>query len=204
MDQLHTKRYSEAMCGSPVRNASRRLIVSQWALFLLAFISVVLRFTSRMPRFGGGIGWDDWTILVVLILSLAMNVLSHILLRFGAGQDIWMFEEDQLTSFLKYEFPEEYIYVLGVSLLKTSVLLLYLRVFNFRIQAYILMGISACYCTVFIVVSLASCQPFGYYFHRWNSQYSGTCLSISNRVTASAIINIILDGVITLLPVTQV
>lgn len=64
MDQLHTKNYSEEMCGAPVRDISSRLIVSQWMLFWFALISVVLRFISRMPRFGGVIGLDDWTMLI--------------------------------------------------------------------------------------------------------------------------------------------
>lgn len=89
------------MCGVPVRNISRRFIVSQWSLFSLSFVAVVLRFVSRLPRFGGRLGWDDWTILVVLILSLSINVISHLLLRYGVGQDVWMLEEYQLVSFLK-------------------------------------------------------------------------------------------------------
>lgn len=70
MDQLYTKRYSEQSCGAPVRDISSRLIISQWALFALALIFVVLRFIARMPRFGGRVGWDDWTILVVLRYAL--------------------------------------------------------------------------------------------------------------------------------------
>lgn len=101
MDELHTIRYAEGTCGAPARNVSRRLIVSQWVLFSLAFIFVVLRFVSRMQHFGGRIGWDDWTILVVLSLSLSVNILGHILLNFGVGQDIWMLEEHQLSSFFK-------------------------------------------------------------------------------------------------------
>lgn len=101
-------------------------------------------------------------------------------------------------------FSAEIIYVLGVSLLKLSILLLYLRIFNFRTQAYILTGLSACRCIVFIIALFASCQPFGYFFDRWNSEYNGACIDINAQISASSIINIILDGVITLLPTTQV
>lgn len=66
------------------------------------------------------------------------------------------------------------------------------------------MGVSACSGTVFIIVIIASCQPLSYYFNRWNSEYSGTCIDIKKEVAASSIINIILDGLVTLLPVTQV
>lgn len=65
------------------------------------------------------------------------------------------------------------------------------------------MGLSACSGTVFITAIIASCQPLSYYFKRWNSEYSGTCIDIKKEVAASAIINIILDGLVTLLPVTQ-
>lgn len=39
--------------------------------------------------------------LVVLVLSLSVNVVSHLLLSAGVGQDIWMLEEYQLSMFLK-------------------------------------------------------------------------------------------------------
>lgn len=71
-------------------------------------------------------------------------------------------------------------------------------------SSYVLMGLSACYGIVFIIVTLAACRPFSYFFHRWNAEYSGTCIDIDNEIYASAVINIILDGVITLLPMVQV
>lgn len=101
MDVLRTKRYADITCGVPVRNISSRLIVSEWALFSIALVFVGLRFIARMPRFGSRLGWDDWTILVVLALSLLVNILSHFLLQSGVGQDIWMLEEYQLVSFQK-------------------------------------------------------------------------------------------------------
>lgn len=101
MDQLYTKRYTKSMCDSPKRNISDRLIITQWALFSLATVFVALRFISRMPQSGGCLGLDDWIMLPVLLLSLSVNVISHLLLSAGVGQDIWMLEDYQLSMFLK-------------------------------------------------------------------------------------------------------
>lgn len=108
MDQLYTKRYTEGMCGSPTRNISGHLIITQWALFSLASVFVALRFISRLPQFGGLLGCDDCLMLVVLVLSLSVNIISHLLLRAGVGQDIWMLEEYQLSMFLKVSIAHRY------------------------------------------------------------------------------------------------
>lgn len=100
-------------------------------------------------------------------------------------------------------FAGELIYLLGMTVLKISVLLQYLRIFSFRIWVYILMAISTSYGASFIIATLAGCRPLTYNFHRWQAEESGTCINITREIYASAVINIILDGIITLLPTTQ-
>lgn len=95
------------------------------------------------------------------------------------------------------------MYIFEVSLLKISILLQYLRIFNSWVWAYTLLAISTCYGTAFIIATLASCKPFTYYFHRWQTEYSGTCIDMNSEIYALNVINIILDGTITLLPTTQ-
>lgn len=65
------------------------------------------------------------------------------------------------------------------------------------------MALSATYGVVGIVWTLAACKPFSYNFHKWQAEYSGTCIDTPSVIYASAIINIVLDGIITLLPTTQ-
>lgn len=65
------------------------------------------------------------------------------------------------------------------------------------------MGLSVCYGIVFMTTTLASCQPFSYYFHRWDSKYSGSCINVNAEISAGSIANIVLDFAVTMLPVTQ-
>jgi hypothetical protein len=65
------------------------------------------------------------------------------------------------------------------------------------------MGISTSYGVVFFITALADCRPFSYNFYKWEAEVNGTCINISHSIYASAIINIILDGIITLMPMTQ-
>lgn len=82
-------------------------------------------------------------------------------------------------------------------------MLQYLRIFNFRICAYGFMALSSGYGIAGIVSMLASCKPFAYMFHKWQAEYSGVCIGASQVIYAGAVINIILDVAITLLPTTQ-
>lgn len=95
------------------------------------------------------------------------------------------------------------MYILGVSLLKISILLQYLRIFNSWVWAYVLLAISTSYGIAFLTATLASCKPFTYYFHRWQSEYRGTCIDMDSQIYALNVTNIVLDGTITLLPTTQ-
>lgn len=91
----------------------------------------------------------------------------------------------------------------AIALLKISILLQYLRIFNFRIFAYTLIAFSAGFGAAFITATLASCKPFNYWFQRWKIEYRGECIDFYRQHYASSVINIILDGTITLAPATQ-
>lgn len=79
------------------------MIAVMWILFSFAFTSVALRFVSRTPYYGGrsSLGWDDWTILILLTLQMALNVTIQLLAHYGFGQDIWMLEEYQIITIFK-------------------------------------------------------------------------------------------------------
>lgn len=65
------------------------------------------------------------------------------------------------------------------------------------------MALTACYGTAGVVSMLAACKPFTYNFHKWQAEYSGACIDASRVIYSGAVINITLDGAITLLPITQ-
>jgi hypothetical protein len=199
------------------------MIISQWTLFSLAFVFVVLRFISRTPYFGGYLGWDDWTMLLLLVLQLAINIICHFLFYYGFGQDLYMLQEYGIVEIFKVRTLSslgifindthkqynqlylacEVLYHVEVTLLKVSILLQYLRIFDFRILSYSLMAVSVSGGLAFIVAMLSSCKPFAYFFHRWKLEATGTCIDIHLEIYSSAIFNITLDGIIFLLPTTQ-
>ena len=49
---------------------------------------------------GKGYGWDDWTILLCLIVLIPQNILLTIMLDLGLGKDMWMLEPPQITGVL--------------------------------------------------------------------------------------------------------
>lgn len=116
---------------------------------------------------------------------------------------LWFSSVILIRPAAQYHLATELMYILEVSLLKISILLQYLRIFNSWIWAYTLLALSTCYGAAFLIATLASCKPFTYYFHRWQTEYSGTCIDMNSEIYALNVINIVLDGTITLLPTTQ-
>lgn len=77
------------------------MIVAIWILFSFSFSSVILRFVSRAPSLGGSLGWDDWTILILLAIIIPLNITIHYHTHYGFGHDIWMLDEYQIVAIFK-------------------------------------------------------------------------------------------------------
>ena len=73
---LTTAKISATACGAPVQDRGPFTRRVYWSLFSLAVAAVALRFAARSPQLldGPGYGWDDWTILAVLVFLIADNV----------------------------------------------------------------------------------------------------------------------------------
>jgi hypothetical protein len=84
-------------------------------------------------------------------------------------------------------------------------LLLFLRLFpddNFRRATYFVLAFTTCWGIATVLVTIFSCEPIGYFWHMWDGEHEGTCLSHVHIVWAHSIINIVLDVVIIGLPVS--
>lgn len=75
-----------AACQAPVRNAGLLTSRVGIALVIIAGVCVILRFMSRWLVQDSYLGWDDWTILVSLILLIPSTILldrSQLLVSIG-------------------------------------------------------------------------------------------------------------------------
>ena len=53
---------------------------------MLAVVAYLLRMTSRLPRFGGSLGWDDAVITIAVLEVIPLSVLSVICKVFAVSQ----------------------------------------------------------------------------------------------------------------------
>lgn len=97
-------------------------------------------------------------------------------------------------------------YTIGVALIKIAFLCFYLKLFPsraFRKVAYPLLGICFVYGVVFTFLFIFQCSPVSYTWMQWDGEADGKCLDFDLGAVIHAIINILLDVVIFILPLTQ-
>lgn len=124
---LVTQRWQKAACQAPVRNTGLLTSRVGIALVIIAGACVILRFTARWFVQDSHIGWDDWTILVSLILLIPSTILLHtssllssgseyitssnffsIVEQKGMGHDIWTVQFDDITTMLKVRVQQKH------------------------------------------------------------------------------------------------
>ena len=86
----------------------------------------------------------------------------------------------------------------------TSLLMFYLRIFPIqpiRIQVYVVMGAVALYSALGIIISINQCTPVRGAWEYWHGEEKFACRNRNALGWASAIIKIILDVAIILVPI---
>lgn len=145
----------------------------------LAWIVALLRLYTRIVLVKSGHGKDDYFVVAAVIFSTAVTVSMSQQVRYGMGKHWGGLADNEKVSFMTWFWASVWIYYGGLCLVKTSILLQYLRVFpskKFRIVAYTLMAVIVTYsmCTMFAAMFI--CTPIQ---HLWNPEIDGTCLNTS-------------------------
>jgi hypothetical protein len=96
------------------------------------------------------------------------------------------------------------LYIVCISLIKISVLLLYLRVFpswKFTQVARWTLGFTVCYGIAFTLTQIFLCDPISHLWNGWDGEHEGRCHSSAGLAWSHAIINIVLDIVVLAMPI---
>lgn len=113
----------------------------------------------------------------------------------------------QITYVSKLFFFSEILYVLGLPLVKVSLLFFYLRIFpskTVRNTAYVLMALSVAYGIAFACLITFQCNPvYGAWTH-WDGTFQGHCYSLNPLTWTAAILNLVLDVAVLILPLPEV
>ncbi|KAF3349266.1 Putative succinate-semialdehyde dehydrogenase [NADP+] [Verticillium dahliae VDG2] len=168
--------------------------------FVLTPIFFTVRIWSRL-KLRSGFGWDDWTILASFTCCMAVSVLMMASVHYGFGQHIFNIEKNNRIMAMKLFYVAQIFYKLTINLTKSSILLLYLRLFSlhrpFRITCIALLTVILLYCIATTASSIFQCTPIP---RAWNRSIPGTCISLTYNWYANAIFSISTDVAIILLP----
>ncbi|KAK8190391.1 uncharacterized protein BKA78DRAFT_252685 [Phyllosticta capitalensis] len=200
---LTTKNVSLTACGAEVRDISSSFTAIGITGMVIAFLAFLLRMAASLGKTGRQVSWDDWTMLLLVILAIPPAVFAPILADNGMGRDIWTLTSEQITNVLHYYFFGEIFYVVALGVSKISVLFFYLRVFpakDFRMIIYVVMGVCVVYCIVFGIVTAMQCTPISYAWTQWDGLHEGKCNDIHIQGYVAAAVNIVLDAIVMILP----
>ncbi|KAL4922632.1 hypothetical protein BDW62DRAFT_196636 [Aspergillus aurantiobrunneus] len=185
----------------------RALFIVSILFGVLAVASVAMRFVSRRMR-SASLGLDDYIMFVAIWLIIAGTVLTILTVTHGgiglhaqeAGLDAIMFAA-------KMVFILQVVYAIGLSLVKTSLMVLYYHLFgirkSFRIAIYVVGTIVWLWAFCNILESMLVCRPIS---ANWDpaAAPSTTCGNRKATFIVSGFWNMITDFMVMLLPVPYI
>ncbi|KAL6399824.1 hypothetical protein AUP68_17232 [Ilyonectria robusta] len=203
---LVTKNTTLTSCGAPVRDRSSEYVVLSNVLVVISALCILQRFASRF-YWELGLGLDDWFILLTMLCGIpSMVIIVHGAVPNGLGRDVWTLTPDKITSFGMFFHVMTILYFSQITLLKFSMIFLYLRIFLEHSARRILWCTLAFNCVfgiLFIFLAVFQCQPISYFWKRWDGEHQGHCLDINAIAWSNATICIVLDLWLLAVPLSQ-
>ncbi|SMQ53369.1 unnamed protein product [Zymoseptoria tritici ST99CH_3D7] len=206
---LTSKNASEALCNRNPPTLKPPIVPIGLAIATLGFL---LRILAKLPLPWGlyplqPLWWDDAVLVVAMILFVIPgSALGIVLVNTGLGSSIWTIPFENITKILHIYYFEGTMYLTGLSFIRISMLLTYLRIFPgavFRQMAFLSIGLNVVCAVVFFLLSTFQCVPVSYSWHRWDGEHEGHCYNIHLQIRVAAIVNILLDVAAVVLPLPQ-
>ncbi|KAK7697424.1 hypothetical protein SLS64_013562 [Diaporthe eres] len=182
-EALTTLNISSTTCDAPIRDDRLVIDAISYALLALSFVVIAVRFYVRtFLGDTGSVGTDDWIILATFILGIPSTLLATLGAGgYGLGRDIWTLSFDDITLFAKYFYVLQILYVIGLPMVKLSLLFFYLRVFPARPVRRVLWGtivLILMYTVTFLFISIFECTPISFFWESWDGEHKGKCLNL--------------------------
>ncbi|KAL6401821.1 integral membrane protein [Ilyonectria robusta] len=170
---------------------------------VIAVFFVTVRFFCRW-KFGHRYGWDDWLILVSVIMLIGNMVMNIVVVRQGLGKHAGALTLEQRQRIDKTLLGCEIMYLTSVSLFKLSLLCLYARIFpvkSVRVGGYILGSVAISWTIACNLAAIFQCTPRNKLWEPW---LEGTCINLFLTFLCVSVPNILCDIGILCLPMPQV
>ncbi|KIW01591.1 uncharacterized protein PV09_07063 [Verruconis gallopava] len=208
-DQLRSKNASITLCDPTAkpRDKTASVIVGGLVPGILAFIVFLARLASLLPSNARIASWDDWTICVMVLFTIPPTVFAVTLAKHGLGRDIWTLQPIDITAVLRYYYLGEIFYICALTMFKVSMLCFILRIFPtrpLRIGTFIGLGLTTAYGISFLFATIFQCTPVSLAWYQWDGEHEGFCENIKLQGWMCAVLNIIIDVYILILPLPEV
>ncbi|MCJ1246023.1 hypothetical protein MMC30_003227 [Trapelia coarctata] len=200
--------------SSPTEDSTATLAVSGVVTGLSA-LCVALRFFVRI-RMKVHLGWDDWWCLIGLLSTLVAGALllagnsidpdgAHFS-TVAANNPTATFDYAAHRSYLTISYTSSVSYFLCIAAIKTSIVLLYRRVFSidtsFRLQSLVVIIFIWVFWFAATIATILNCLPFEYNWISIGDPLHCINYNIFWMVTGS--IEVLMDAIILALPVRMV
>lgn len=194
------------MCGGEVRDKSDHVIAVGVVPGVFALIVFILRMCASLTENSRPLGWEDWTMCVMVVLAAPPTAFAVVLAKHGLGKDMWTLSADDITSVLFYYYIGEIFYFAAITMNKISILCFILRIFParpIRIASWVGIGLSIAYGLTFLLITAFQCNPIPLSWYVWDGKHPGKCNNIHMQAWMSAIWNIVIDIYILILPIRE-
>ncbi|KAH6686948.1 hypothetical protein F5X68DRAFT_240413 [Plectosphaerella plurivora] len=184
------------ICDLPVRNLSNaiRIFVITATVFASAIIG--LRVLVKAKGLAGGVGWDDWSIVIAVAVTMVASTGQYMAAHFGLGRDSWTLTPDARVWVYKSFYFAAIGYKLANAMARTSLLFFYLRIFwasDFRLIVYGLIVVNLSIGVAFAVADSLQCDPPSFFWNGWDGPHNGECHPLRTISWVHSILNVILD-----------
>lgn len=197
-------------------------IAANYAFLIIVTVAVVLRLYGRYIAHKAGFWWDDWLSLVALVSHSCYYPRDPLLISTqpfvwsicavslywasaGMGKHIDRIPVSRQPELSKLLFVGNLIYNTGLTAVKMSVLLFYVRVFRivytYRIFFFITAALILGWFLAINFLVLFACDPPR---KSWDPTTPGTCLDSSFTFLGATIPNLLIDLVLLVLPMPMV
>lgn len=168
-----------------------------------------------------GLWWDDALLLATYALVVAVMAMSEVGLSHGFGDGPWVSGPQDLQLQGLLVFIGEPLYFLATAALKASFLLFFARIFAVGSGSHQRWGLpvgglrdrwaltgvlrwahfaNVVVAAAFVAVIFLQCQPLSYFWKGWDGIHQGTCINRKAVPLVHAILGIVLDVWILLIP----
>ncbi|KAF9882037.1 CFEM domain-containing protein [Colletotrichum karsti] len=206
VESLSFLNITRTSCGLPEADYRNEARATSLGMFTVATFFFACRLAVKVLRFSP---WriDDTLMTVAYAFLIPFIVMIQYMIPQGLGLDIWVLNENQITSFLRLLLAVQTHYIFILAVIKASILYFFLRIFpdtKFRIAVWVTLAYDLFVGFIFIVLSFVQRQPTWLIWEGWRDKDPrGVVLDLNKLGLAHGGMNIALDVWMLVLPLTQ-